>query len=97
MTFMYIFRIIKILIPFMMERLQNIQSSGKNSTTVQRYQPDYPGWTLLEDNIQPTTVGAITVKIEVADSSETGFIDADAVSFVCAGTVFEANEEPVGA
>jgi type IV pilus assembly protein PilY1 len=69
---------------------------GKNSTTVQRYQPDYPGWTLLEDNIQPTTVGAITVKIEVADSSETGFIDADAVGFVCTGTVFEANEDPVG-
>jgi type IV pilus assembly protein PilY1 len=68
---------------------------GKNSTNVQRYQPDYPGWTLLADNIQTTTAGTITVKIEVAHSSETGFIDADAVSIMGAGTVFEASEEPV--
>jgi type IV pilus assembly protein PilY1 len=70
---------------------------GNKTVIVTRYQPDYPGWTLLAENIKSSNTDEITVKIEVANSSETGYIDADAVSFFPAGTVFEPGEEPSGA
>ena len=71
--------------------------SGKKTNTMQRYQPDYPGWTLLSENIEPTSAGAITVKIEVANSSEVGYVHADAIRIIPAGTVFEVGEEPADA
>jgi type IV pilus assembly protein PilY1 len=70
---------------------------GNKTIIVTRYQPDYPGWTLLAENVKASNTDEITVKIEVANSSETGYIGSDAVSFLPAGTVFELGQEPSGA
>jgi hypothetical protein len=76
-----------------------VKINGKNKTftvTDTYYQPDYPGWTRLALGV-PTDKGVITVKIEVANSSESGYLHADAVGFAPANTVFELGQEPSGA
>ncbi len=71
------------------QRTANYTVTGKDTITVNRYQRDYPGWTLLAPNFKATNSdpGSITVTVQIANSSETGVIDVDAIRLLPVGSV----------